>query len=279
MAARITGPDGGELIGYTDRWSVAPGERVQLMTSSSSSPVTVQLLRLAHGDPNPAGPGLRAAPVGSAVDGEYPCLPQAVRSGSFAVLDDAQGEGSALSLWAWTRLPARGRRQVLLARGQLELFLDADGLPSIRIGEACLAARQPLGRETWTRLGVSFADGTIGLHVAGEPVTAESAILAAPAGPVTLAASAGGGDHFNGRLEELRIGDRAYAIPDLRLVNAPTLAVTGRTWDDDTTDFRGARDQYAAVHFTRMTSRTRDGRRSPSSSSRPVSGAAFTPSG
>ena len=25
--------------------------------------------------------------------------------------------------------------------------------------------------------------------------------------------------------------------------------MTGRTWDDDTTDFRGAPDQYAAVHF------------------------------
>ena len=249
MAARIIGPDGSELIGYTDRWSVAPGERVQLMASSSASPVTVQLVRLTHGDPRPAGPGLRAAPVRSAVDGEYPCRPQTVRSGSFAVLDDAPGEGSALSVWAWTRLPARGRRQVLLARGHLELFLDADGLPSIRVGEVCLAARQPLGRETWTRLGVSFADGQVGLHVAGELLTAEQAGLGAPAGPVTLAASAGGGDHFNGRLEELRIGDRAYAIPDLRLLNAPTLAVTGRTWDDDTTDFRGARDQYAAVHF------------------------------
>ena len=117
MAARITGPDGSELIGYTDRWSVAPGERVQLMASSSTSPVTVQLVRLRHGDPNPAGPGLRTAPVPSAVDGEYPCSPQTTRSGSFAVLDDAPGEGSALSVWAWTRFPARGRRQVLLARG------------------------------------------------------------------------------------------------------------------------------------------------------------------
>src|SRR5262249_4057274 len=81
------------------------------------------------------------------------------RSGSFAVLDDAPGEGSALSVWAWTRLPARGRRQVLLARGQLELFLDADGRPSVRIGEVCLSAPRPLGRETWTRLGVSFAGG------------------------------------------------------------------------------------------------------------------------
>ena len=44
-----------------------PGERVQLMASSSTSPVTVRLVRLRHGDPNPAGPGLRYEP--SAIPG------------------------------------------------------------------------------------------------------------------------------------------------------------------------------------------------------------------
>src|SRR5215469_3736807 len=76
MAARLVGPDGSELIGYTDRWSVAPGERVQLMASSSASPITVGLVRLRHGDPSPAGPGLRSQPVSSPVDGDYPCSPQ-----------------------------------------------------------------------------------------------------------------------------------------------------------------------------------------------------------
>src|SRR5215470_4350048 len=70
MTARFASPDGGELVGYTDRWSVAPGERIQLMASATASPVTVQMVRLRHGDPNPAGPGLRAEPVRSAVDGE-----------------------------------------------------------------------------------------------------------------------------------------------------------------------------------------------------------------
>src|SRR5579859_4698845 len=189
MAARFAGPDGSELIGYTDRWSVAPGERIQLMASSSTSPVTVHLVRLRHGDPNPAGPGLRSEPVSSPVDGDYPCSPQTTQSGSFAVLDEAPAGDADLSVWVWTRLPARGRRQVLLARGGLELFVDADGLPSIRFGGACLSARQPLGRESWTWLGVSFADGNVGLHVADELVATRPAGLSAPAGPVTLAAS------------------------------------------------------------------------------------------
>jgi N,N-dimethylformamidase len=249
MAARFAGPDGSELIGYTDRWSVAPGERIQLMVSSSASPITVRLVRLRHGDPNPAGPGLRSEPVSSPVAGEYPCGPQTTRSGSFAVLDEPPAGDAALSVWVWTRLPARGRPQVLLARGDLELFLDAAGLPSIRFGGVSLPARQPLAPEHWIRLGVSFSDGSVGLHVADERVATRPVGISPPAGPVTLAASAGGGDHFNGRLEELQIGSRKYDIRDLRLVNGPTAAVTGRMWDDDSTDFRGAHDQYAAVHF------------------------------
>src|SRR5258708_3235001 len=143
MAARFASPDGGELIGYTDRWSVAPGERIQLMASATVSPVTVQLVRLRHGDPNPAGPGLRTEPVPSPADGAYQCSRQTVKSGSFAVLDSAPDGGPTLSVWAWTRLPARGRRQVLLARGCLELFLDAKGVPSIQFGEAGLARPPP----------------------------------------------------------------------------------------------------------------------------------------
>jgi N,N-dimethylformamidase len=249
MAARLIGPDGSELIGYTDRWSVAPGERIQLMASSSTSPIAIRLLRLRHGDPNPAGPGLRFEPVSSSVDGEYPCSAHTARSGSFAVLDEAPAGDAVMSVWVWTRLPALGRRQVLFARGDLELFLDAEGLPSIRLGEVRLSARQPLGRESWTRLGVSFSDGNVGLHVAGELVATSPVGLTAPSGPVTLAASVGRCDHFNGRLEELQVGERSYDVRAMRLVNAPTMAVTGRTWDDDTTDFRVAHDQYAAVHF------------------------------
>jgi N,N-dimethylformamidase len=249
MTARLIGSDGSELIGYTDRWSVAPGERIQLMVSSSASPVTVRLVRVRHGDPNPAGPGLQTEPVPSPVTGEYPCRRQPIHSGSFAVLDSAGPGHSSLSVWAWTRLPARGRRQVLIARGDFELFLDPDGLPSIRIGEVRLSAHQSLGCHRWTRLGASFTNGRVGLQVADEVVAAAPTSFSPLDGPVTLAASAAGGDHFNGRLEELQIDDHTYDIRNLKLVNGPTLAVTGRRWDDDTTDCRSAPGQYAAVHF------------------------------
>lgn len=249
MPGRIIGADGGELIGYTDRWSVAPGERIALMASSSVPEVTVRLVRLRHGDPNPAGPGLVTEDTPSSADGAYPCRQFTCRSGSYAVLDDAGPASSAISVWAWTLRPDRGRPQVLLARGDVELFLDSGGVPAARCGEVLARADRPLGREQWTRLGVSADGERLRLHI--DEGVAASAPCAAPAadGPVTAAASADGDSTFSGRLEELAVDDRVHDLRALRLVNAPTLAVTGRHWDDDTTDFRKAADQYAAVHF------------------------------
>jgi N,N-dimethylformamidase len=249
MPSRLISADGRELIGYTDRWSVAPGELVTLMASSSDPEVTVQLVRLRHGDPNPAGPGLVTRNVSSSVDGVHSCGQFTCQSGSYAVLDDAGAASSALSVWAWTLRPDRGRRQVLLARGSLELFLNHSGVPAARRGGASVQADGPLRREEWTRLGMSVASDELRLHI-GDHVAASAPCAVPPAaGPVTAAASADGTNSFSGRLEELTIGGRVHDVRTLRLVNAPTLAVTGRHWDDDTTDFRDAADQYAAVHF------------------------------
>src|SRR5258708_39743405 len=62
MAAKIVSPDGSELIGYTDRWSVAPGGRIHLMASSATSPITVRLVWLRRRDPNPARPRVASGP-------------------------------------------------------------------------------------------------------------------------------------------------------------------------------------------------------------------------
>lgn len=226
---------GNELIGYTDRWSAASGDALSLHVSATEGPVDVDVVRLRHGDPNPAGPGLLVDAVDTAVTGTYPASTQTIAAGSHAVLADAGAPASRLSLWVWTLLPAAGHDQTLLARGDVRLYLDGDGVPMIAVGgEARAVSAQPLPRERWQLLEVELDD---------EP----------PGGPVVLAAtpSADGTyhDHFNGRIEELRLDGREYDVRQLDLVNGPTVAVTGRHWDDDTTDFRGSPEQYAAVHF------------------------------
>lgn len=246
--------DGNELIGYTDRWSAPPGQEIRLHASSTYSEAQIDVVRLLHGDPNPAGPGLRMEEVASKVDGTYPMSHNRLQAGSYAVCSpEFAGPPSRLmSVWLWTLKPSSGRRQTIFCRGDVRLYLDENGVPTAQIGTALVAAAIPLQRARWHRVAVAISpqpelavdDISIALDDPTE-VTAD--------GVVTLAAfrDADGlaAEHFNGRLEDLRLDDRHFDVRDLELVNGPTLAVTGRLWDDDTTDFRANPDQYAAVHF------------------------------
>ena len=259
---RIIDDAGQELIGYAGRWSAAPGDRIELMVSTTAERFSARLVRLRHGDPNPAGPGFRATPVPSEIDGDYPGGIQAIRPGSSAVLD-GDGPRRTHGVWAWPTRPATGAEQVLLQREALTVFLGPDGRPGARCGAVEVRADRPLARERWACLTVVLGDDRLLLAVGDEIVGADGSCPAVD-GLVHLAASAGGGAHYDGKLEdpfaydralteaELRsnpVPDRRWDLRDARLSNAPTLAVTGRHWDDDSTDFRAAPDEYGAVHF------------------------------
>ena len=133
LVARIIDDNGRELIGYTGRWSATAGEHVELMVSTTEPSFEVRLVRLRHGDPNPAGPGFRATPVPSEIDGDYPGGIQAIRPGSSAVLD-GDGPRRTHGVWAWPTRPAAGAEQVLLQREALTVFLGPDGRPGARCG-------------------------------------------------------------------------------------------------------------------------------------------------
>jgi N,N-dimethylformamidase len=247
--------DGRELIGYTDKWSAAPGEPLSLHVSVTGESVDVDLVRLRHGDPNPGGPGLRVEPVDSTLAGTYAAAERSIAAGSYAILSEASAGAHAtrLSIWVWTLLPAAGHAQALLSRGEVTLYLDTDGVPTVDVGGDTRArAAGPLRRGRWQQLEVDLGS-ELRLVCDGVVIATADSCPAPPGGAVTLAAArtgdGGTGDHFNGRIEALRLDDRAYDIRLLDLVNGPTLAVAGRHWDDDTTDFRGSPDQYAAVHF------------------------------
>ena len=57
------------LLGYTDRLSAAPGDTIRFMVSSDHDRYASRLVRLIHGDTNPAGPGFKQVLVPSAIDG------------------------------------------------------------------------------------------------------------------------------------------------------------------------------------------------------------------
>ena len=58
------------LIGYVDWFSARPGERIAVKVSSRlTEPYQADLVRIVHGDANPAGPGLKFEEVAAAFAG------------------------------------------------------------------------------------------------------------------------------------------------------------------------------------------------------------------
>ena len=80
------------LLGYTDRLSAAPGDTIRFMVSSDHDRYASQLVRLIHGDTNPAGPGFKQVLVPSTIDGVAAGPHQDLPSGSSATLPIPAGE-------------------------------------------------------------------------------------------------------------------------------------------------------------------------------------------
>src|SRR5688500_13524777 len=101
-----------ELIGYTDKFSVAPGEQLRFMISTTQPAYRVKLVRLIHGDENPSGPGFKEEPIESPVDSVYPGRQQITCCGSYALIEDCpelRRLGSfTLQAWIYPTTPQKG---------------------------------------------------------------------------------------------------------------------------------------------------------------------------
>src|SRR5258708_16539567 len=75
-----------ELIGYANRFSVRPGEDIRFMVSTDLPDYDAAIVRLIHGDENPAGPGLKEQLVQTAVNRQYTRRNQIPARGPFVGL-------------------------------------------------------------------------------------------------------------------------------------------------------------------------------------------------
>ncbi|MCD6033255.1 MAG: subunit beta of N,N-dimethylformamidase, partial [Thermomicrobiales bacterium] len=132
-----------KIVGYGDRWSVQPGETIRFMVSTAEPQYVARVVRLIHGDTNPAGPGYKDRPVAAAIEGEYEGRVQVYHPGSFAVAPDAAslqpGEGLTLSAWLYPTTPG-GHAQGLLckwdddAKAGYALVVDPEGSLALWLG-------------------------------------------------------------------------------------------------------------------------------------------------
>ena len=78
------------IHGYADRLSVAPGERIEFKVSSEQpGTYRADVVRLIHGDTNPAGPGFKEEVLETDAGGDYEARFQPTDCGSCVVVEDA----------------------------------------------------------------------------------------------------------------------------------------------------------------------------------------------
>ncbi len=107
------------IHGYSDRISVAPNESIRFMVSAEGAQLyRVDVVRLIHGDTNPAGSGFKEEVVDTSVSGEHPARHQPIHAGSHIRVPDPAGRlalTNAFTLHAFIcpTTPDRGTQGIL----------------------------------------------------------------------------------------------------------------------------------------------------------------------
>ncbi|MEQ8965879.1 MAG: LamG-like jellyroll fold domain-containing protein [Azospirillaceae bacterium] len=127
-----------KILGYCDRMSAAPGETVRVMVSCQAAHYSARLVRVIHGDANPAGPGFKVEAVASTVEGRHPGRVQSIDAGSYMRVADhprlaALAGSFTIAAMVWPTTPEKADQTLVArldARGRgLHLGLDgAEGL-------------------------------------------------------------------------------------------------------------------------------------------------------
>jgi N,N-dimethylformamidase len=226
-----------EIVGYSDRLSVAPGQRIRFNVSCKQESYEASIVRLIHGDLDEAGPGFKEERVRSSAEGTYPGRVQPIRSGSYVVVSQSalldELRSISLSAWVYPTL-LTGRRQALLGtwsesqHSGYGLFLEPEGDLCLRLGDGSGSSvhsrtRRPLRPREWTFVACSYDHHTGALVLVQHPraswpddpsacVTSERLDRDAlgPSGTPLLIAACWAGDggpalpdsHFNGKLSD-----------------------------------------------------------------------------
>ncbi len=134
----------GQILGYSDKISVAVGETIDFMVSCErATSYSAEIRRIINGDPNPKGPGYKESAVSTPVNGTYNGRKQFSYAGSYGavphckILNQLNSFSFVAAIWPTT--PMKGE-QVIAAhwddhntRG-FQLCIDESGGLSLVVG-------------------------------------------------------------------------------------------------------------------------------------------------
>jgi N,N-dimethylformamidase len=234
-----------KILGYGDRLSVAPGESVRFMVSCTGAErYRAEIVRIIHGDANPAGPGLKLERIATPVSGDYPARLQTIDAGSYLRIPDHARlralESFTVAAMIWPTTPKRGRQGLVAkwdeARAAGFALEIREGELALTLGDGTREATVRSGRQLlnrrWYLAAASFDPGQGLVTLVQRPL--EAAALVDDAAEVSetvdlspvkhdapllmagLPAADGTVDrHYNGKLDGPALFDRVLEPAEL----------------------------------------------------------------
>lgn len=253
------------LTAYADRWTVRPGQSIELKVSTPAVEYDLDFVRLIQGDATEDGPGFKEVAVDLPGAGRHSGGIQALATGSFirvAHAPDLEGaEGLTIAAWVWPTAPAERRQGVIAKRNSTGpgWWLGIDEMACLTFeatsedGSVAQIVDDVLDSSwTFVALSIDFVGGLAtllrlspdGRHKAWREVPWASQRLPYGAADLVIAASTAdtagreplGRGHFDGRIESPVIAPRALSRAELEVIarRAPSdqlPGVSGAAWD------------------------------------------------
>ena len=247
-----------KIVGYSDRLSVAMGEKIQFMVSCELPSYQADIVRLIHGDPNPPGPGFIEEFIETPVGGQYPGRVQDIHTGAYVVIADTpllrQTVSFTLQAWIYPTTPTKGVQGILTKWSAPDnagygLFIDEDGSLSLWIGDGDgkierLSTDKPMRASDWYFVAASYdaGSGRVNLYqqqVNEWPLDDSSVVVEHSTAiqrigegeiPFIMAGYWKGeesgktivGGHFNGRIDSPRLFGRALESGEVEALKGDT---------------------------------------------------------
>ena len=179
------------ITGYSDKYSVCPGDNIQFYINSEDSEVyETQIVRLIHGDTNPDGPGYKEEEIQAECNKNYPGKNQRIHGGSYVIVPQDERlnvESFTLQCYIFPTTPVvglgtpqKGRQGVLTkwveeTKSGYGLFIDEHNCLSVEIGDGSgqimkLSSDKKLLRKVWYLAAVSYDARTGKVTLFQEPV-------------------------------------------------------------------------------------------------------------
>jgi N,N-dimethylformamidase len=192
------------IHGYCDVPSVAPGERIRFYIScEEDDSYQADIVRLIHGDTNPAGPGFKEEVVETDVNGEYPARFQPTHAGSHVLVEDGDQlhvtRGLTVHAFIQPTTPEKGPQGVLTrwaadAGAGYALTIDDSGRLSFAVGDGAgtqgvVVAEKSLLGSVWYAVSAAWDPERRRLSLSQRPVVNSVNSLIGPVVPLDGACS------------------------------------------------------------------------------------------